>query len=108
MFKGRQRLAIKVDNVLGGLNVLGRAPNGDTFILVEELSDTHVLRVDQTVRRYSDAGTLLGVARVPLDERYTYVRNGVTVAPDGQVFALITTVGNNNGLGGVTMTFSGS
>jgi hypothetical protein len=87
---GKMRINVSVENILGSLSVLGAVPNGDFFILVEELSDTHVLHVDQTVRRYSEDGKLLGAARVPLDERYTYVRNGVAVAPDGQVYALVT------------------
>jgi len=36
------------------------------------------------------AGELLGVARVPLAERYTYVQNGLAVGPDGCVYALLT------------------
>ena len=87
---GMMRINVSVENILGSLSVLGAVPNGDFFILVEELSDTHVLHVDQTVRRYSEDGKLLGAARIPLDERYTYVRNGVAVAPDGQVYALVT------------------
>jgi hypothetical protein len=58
--------------------------------LVEELSNTHTLFVDQTVQHFSSNGALLGVARVPLGERYTYVRNGVSMGPDGNVYALIT------------------
>lgn len=87
---GDSKITVKVKNVLGGLSVLGTRPDGDFFVLVEELSDTHVLQVDQTVRKYSRDGSLLGMARVPLAERYTYVRNGVAVAPDGNVYALIT------------------
>lgn len=90
VIKDDLRINVKVNNSLGGLNVLGRGLNGDTFVLVEELSDTHVLRVDQTVRRYDSDGNLLGVARIPLAERHSYVRNGVAVGPDGQVYALIT------------------
>jgi len=81
---------VKVKNALGGLSVIGEGPNEETFVLVEEVSDTQVIRVDQTVRKYSAAGNLLGVARVPLSERYTYVKNGVALAPDGSVYALVT------------------
>lgn len=88
--KGQLRIALKVDNAIGGLSVLGVGPDGSLFVLLEEISDTAVLSVDQTVRRYSDDGKLLGVARVPVAERYTYVRNGVAVAPNGQVYALVT------------------
>lgn len=84
------RVTVEVTNVLGGLSVIGSGPNDDFFVLVEELSNTQTLHVDQTVRHYAADGTLLGVARVPLADRLTYVAHGVAVASDGQVYTLVT------------------
>ena len=75
--------------MLGGAAVLGVTDTGDFFVLVTEVSDTHVIHVDQTVRKYGADGHLIAMARVPIAERYTYVANGVAVAPDGAVYALV-------------------
>jgi len=90
VIKGRNRIAIDTRDLMGALSIIGTRSTGDFFVLVEELSNTSTLQVDQTIRHYSAAGKLLGVARVPILDRYTYVRNGVAVAPDGQVYALVT------------------
>jgi hypothetical protein len=90
ILRNGEAVSVKVNNILGGMTLLGSGPQRDFFILVEELSNTHKLAVDQTVRHYNAAGKLIEVARVPLAERYTYVRNGVALAPDGNVYALVT------------------
>lgn len=87
---GQRRITVQVDKILGAMSVLGAAPNGDVFVLVEELSDTNTIRVDQVVRRYDASGKLTGLARVPLAERQTYVQNGVALGPNGDIFALVT------------------
>jgi|GEM_PF-674977 len=88
--KGKTQITVQAKNILGALTVIGTGASGDFFVLIEEISDTGTLYVDQTVRHYSSTGKLLGSARVPVAERYTYVRNGVAVAPDGNVYALVT------------------
>ena len=90
VFEDQKRIPITVKNTLGGLTVLGEGKGGDFYVLVEELSNTTTLFVDQTVHHFSPTGVLIDVARVPLSERFTYVKNGVSVGPDGKVYALIT------------------
>lgn len=83
-------ISLESSRSLGTVKILGAAPNGDTFVLVEELDDSPEIRVDQTVRRFSTNGEFVGIARVPIQERSTYVANGVAVTPEGEVVALIT------------------
>lgn len=87
---GRTVATIRVQNTLGGLSVLAATPEGDIYVLVEELTSTPEIVIDQTVRHYRADGTLVGIARVPVAERFTFVSHGVAVGPDRQVYALIT------------------
>jgi len=79
-----------VPNVLAGLWLLGFAPDGVFYVVVDEMMSTPVVKVDKTVRLYGPLEDLLGSARVPMDERHTYVQHGVAVGPDGAVYALLT------------------
>jgi cell wall-associated NlpC family hydrolase len=70
--------------------VLASTQEGDFYVLVEELTNAPDITIDQTVRHYKADGTLVGIARVPIAERFTYVSHGVAVGPDRRVYALIT------------------
>jgi hypothetical protein len=87
---GSIRIEVTVPNILAGLWILGFTPAGNLYAVVDEMVSTPTVWVDQTVRLYGQAGQLLGLARVPVAERYTYVQNGLTVGPDGCVYALLT------------------
>lgn len=87
---GNTRIELTVPNTLAGLRILGFTPAGGFYVVVEEMVSTPAVRVDQTVRLYGPAGEMLGLARVPVAERYTYVQNGLAVGPDGCVHALLT------------------
>ncbi len=87
---GDTRIEVAVTNSLGGLRLLGVNPDGSFYVSVEEVVVSGTIQVDQTVRHYDVAGDLLGLARVPLAEQYTYVEHGLAVGPDGAVYALIT------------------
>jgi hypothetical protein len=87
---GSARIEVTVPNILAGLRILGFGPAGDFYVVVDEMVSTPTVWVDQTVRLYGPAGDLLGLARVPVAERYTYVQNGLAVGPDGCVYALLT------------------
>jgi hypothetical protein len=87
---GGQTVAVSVPNDLGGLRVLGVTRDGNVVTKLEEVALVNDFRVDQTVRVYGQDGTLLGQARVPLAERYTYVQNGLSLSPKGEVFSLMT------------------
>ncbi|MDD3824916.1 MAG: hypothetical protein PHY79_02995 [Anaerolineae bacterium] len=87
---GSSRIEVTVPNMLAGLRVLGFNADGGFCVVVEEMVADPTVWVDQSVRCYGAAGELLGVARVPVAEQYTYVQNGLAVGPDGNVYALLT------------------
>src|SRR5581483_6776772 len=60
--KGKTQITVQAKNILGALTVIGTGASGDFFVLIEEISDTGTLYVDQTVRHYSSTGKLLGSA----------------------------------------------
>lgn len=86
----QQMVDVTVNHDLGGLRILGFAPDDSFYVIVDEMQITPVIQVDQKVYHYSSTGEPLGMARMPLVEQYTYVPHGLTVGPDGSVFALIT------------------
>ncbi len=73
----------------GGAGLLNA--NTDRFdLLVEEAALVKGdFVVDQVVRRFGSDGALLGVARVPLNERLFFIPGGVAVGPDGAILALV-------------------
>ncbi len=87
---GDTSIEVVVPHDLGGLRILGIGPDGSFYVIAEEVTVNGAIQVDQTVRHYSAAGELLGLARVPLAEQYTYVAQGLAVGPDGAVYALVT------------------
>jgi len=87
---GDTRIEVVVPHDLGGLRILGFGPDSSFYVLVEEVTVKGAIQVDQTVRHYNAAGELLGLARVPLSEQYTYVAHGLAVGPEGAVYALVT------------------
>ncbi len=86
----RSVATVRVKHALAGLSVLAVTSDGDFYVLVEELTNTPDIVIDQTVRRYRADGTLVELARVPVAQRFTDVSHGVAVSPYGQVYALIT------------------
>jgi hypothetical protein len=84
-----QRITIQVPHTLGGLRYLQTGRHGSFFIVVEELFYDGTIHVDQTVHRYDSEGNLLGVARIPLNDFYVPVENGIAVGLDGNIYALV-------------------
>ncbi|RLC60972.1 MAG: hypothetical protein DRI48_11290 [Chloroflexi bacterium] len=83
-------ITIQVPHTLAGLRYLQAGRDGSFFIVVEELTDADAtIRVGQTVHHYDSEGNLLGQARIPLDDFYVLVENGIAVGPDGNVYALV-------------------
>jgi hypothetical protein len=87
---GSARIEVTVPDTLAGLRILGFGPAGNLYVVVDEMVSTPSVVVDEIVRLYDPAGDLLGVARVPLAEGYTFAQNGLAVGPDGCVYALLT------------------
>jgi hypothetical protein len=90
---GNKRINVEVANDLGGLSILHINPDGSFFVEVAELVFNTAIRVDQRVYHYDSSGNLVGMARVPLAEQYTYVAHGIAAGPDGKIYALITKPG---------------
>jgi hypothetical protein len=86
----KKLIGIDTANDLGGLQILGFGPDGDFYLIVEELALYSTLQVDQTIRHYDADGKLLGIARMPLDEQYTYVAQDFALGQDGNLYALAT------------------
>lgn len=87
---GDKRIDVSVTNDLGGLSVLHINSDGSFVVQVIELVLNKSFQVDQKVYRYDASRRLIGMARVPLASQYTSVDHGVTIGPDGEVYAMIT------------------
>lgn len=82
--------SLRVKDTLSGVYFGGDAADRSAFIVDETVTDSGgVLRVDRTVHLVSSKGVPMGLARVPIATSL-YVQNGVTVAPTGEVIALVT------------------
>jgi hypothetical protein len=73
----------------GAIRLLGRGSDGSVYLIREDVFLTDVIHVDQTVRHYAADGTLLGVARFPVDDQFVYVARNLALSNDGNVLALI-------------------
>ena len=84
------KIDVETANDLGGLQILGFGASGDFYVIVEELTQIPELQVDQTIRHYSIEGNLLGIARMPINDQFTYVAQDFALSPDGNLYALVT------------------
>jgi len=74
---------------LGGLSLLKVLPDGSFFVVRSDVVNFQVIQVDDTVHYFQPKDCSLGVARVPVDERYYYVMRNLAVGPDGNVYCLL-------------------
>jgi hypothetical protein len=83
---------IETSGPLGSAVPVGFDDSGNAYVLVAELVNTpgRGIGVDLTVRRFAPDGTALGRARVPVRGRSTNPTRVVTIAPNGDAFALFT------------------
>jgi hypothetical protein len=89
MIIGDNQIPIQVPNTLAGLQLVGVDKSGGVFVSVVEMVSYPAIRVDETIRHYDNNLDLLGIARVPLAERFAYTQRGVGVDQDGNVYAMI-------------------
>lgn len=79
----------------GGLTILKVMPDGSLFVnradVVSGVSIGRPIVVDDTVHYISANGQQLGVARIPVTERYYYILRNLSVGPDGNVYCLLPT-----------------
>ncbi len=73
----------------GSLSLLKVLPDGSFFVVRSDVVNDQVIQVDDTVHYFSAGGVQLGIARVPVDERYYYVMRNLTVGPDDNVYCLL-------------------
>jgi hypothetical protein len=84
---GDVTVEVTVEQVLGGLWVLGAAPDGSFYVESYEMSEGPAVSGEREIRRYSAAGDLLGIA-LPLPSA-VYANQDLVVGPDGLVYQLI-------------------
>jgi hypothetical protein len=83
----RGSVEVRVDKTLGGLRVLGAAPDGSFYVEVFEMEEGPTISGRREVRRYSAAGELVGVA-FPLASA-VYAEHDLLVNPDGNLYQLV-------------------
>jgi len=82
-------IPIAVDNILGSVAFLDVDNDGNFYVAVEELLYVETINVEKTVRKYDKNGTLLGIAKVPLERIFAMPAREVAVDASGNVFALV-------------------
>ncbi|HEU4507605.1 MAG TPA: hypothetical protein VFR78_05150, partial [Pyrinomonadaceae bacterium] len=87
LLNGNLFAEIKVENLVAEVKVLGPDNAGDVFVVVDEISPTARVDIDQTVRRYGSDGSWKGMARVPIRDTI-FVEDNVKLL-QGQVKAFI-------------------
>ena len=100
---GNKRIGVQLATELGGVRILDISPDGNLWVLVEEVIFNPAVQVDQKVYHYDASGNLDGMARISIAEMYTPVAHGIAVGPDGNVYILIT---NPDGVEVQRLTFS--
>ncbi|MEN6624578.1 MAG: hypothetical protein ABFD50_23915, partial [Smithella sp.] len=85
-----KKIEIDTTNNLGGLQILGFGAKQDFYVIIEELALNPAIQVDQTIRHYDIEGNLIGIARMPLVEQYTFVAQDFAVGPEGTLYAMLT------------------
>ncbi len=80
---------VRVPNLLGSVQLIGPDGNGGVYALVEDVTLTHTISVEQSVWHFSSTGEALSVSKVPLRERLTYVTQGVALDKAGEPVALV-------------------
>jgi len=83
-------VTVEAEHAVGGLQVLGFAPDGSVYVIAEEVALDGVILVDQTVRHYDTSGRLLGMARIPLAGQLAPMPHNLAVGPDGAVYTMLT------------------
>ena len=84
------KIEFKFSSNFGGLYFLGTQADGSFYVVQEDVVNVSPVEVDQTVHYFNAEGRRLGMARVPLAERFIPVTHGLAVGPEGIVYAMIT------------------
>lgn len=87
---GNVNVYITTQNKIVGLKILHVTKNGNFYLIVDEMIKSSPIYIDRTIRHYTQKGQLLGISRVPLNERYVPVEFDLAVASDESIYTLIT------------------
>ncbi|MDQ2912255.1 MAG: hypothetical protein M3T56_03260 [Chloroflexota bacterium] len=89
---GSTRANLHTTGPLGSAVPVGRDDGGKLYVVMTELMNVANggIGVDLTVHRFAPNGSPAGVARVPVRGRTTNPTRAVTIAPNGDAFALFT------------------
>jgi hypothetical protein len=74
---------------LGGFRFLDAFPNGQSYLIRNDVVDDQTIQVDQTVSVIGSDGIQLSVARFPVAESLYYIYRNLAVGPDGAVYGLL-------------------
>jgi hypothetical protein len=74
---------------LGGFRFLDAFPNGQSYLIRNDVVDDQTIQVDETVSVIGSDGVQLSVARFPLSESLYYIYRNLAVGPDGAVYGLL-------------------
>lgn len=84
------RFVVETKHPLGSVIALGTDTTGFLYLLVTELVPSEGgLDIDLTVRRYQPDGTFIAMARVPVRGGSAQPRTAVTIAANGDAYALV-------------------
>ena len=86
---GERTATIATPNMLGSARLLGVNAQGDAFVIVEDVSFTPEVVVEQTIWRIDAEANIIDVSRVPLEEREVGNSFGVAISHDGNPIAMI-------------------
>jgi len=86
---GEHSAVIATPNMLGSARLLGVNAQGDVFVVVEDVSFTPEVVVEQTIWRIDAEANIIDVSRVPLEEREVGNSFGVAISHDGNPIAMI-------------------
>lgn len=87
---GTRNIEVVTPNQLAGMQIFHVDAGGDVYVIVEEMISSPEIWVDRTVRRYNSDGQFLGLARVPLTQRYSEVPCDLAMGLDNKIYTILT------------------
>jgi hypothetical protein len=86
---GDKVVTISVPNHLGSVQILGSDTDGNLQVLVEDVSFSPVITVEQTIWSIATSGEILSVSKVPLDQMAFAIAHPVTLSKQGKAVTLV-------------------
>jgi hypothetical protein len=86
---GDKVVIISVPNHLGSVQILGSDTDGNLQVLVEDVSLSPVITVEQTIWSIATSGEVLSISKVPLDQMAFAIAHPVTLSKQGKAVTLV-------------------